>query len=152
MEPTLAREAELGLRGTTALLVGAAAPRADRGAPSQRRLPGRALRAATRVNVGVTIARGRLRGRRPCSTPNEKSAVEIATELSDLYQRAREGTLTPAELSGADVHRDRLGRVRHRDADAADRRPTGGRARRRADPRRAGRPRRRTSSPVRRWC
>ncbi len=100
MEATLAREAELGC-GTTALLVRAVAqalsavPRVN-GAYRDGR-----YELYSRVNIGVTIADEGLYVVPTVFDANEKSAVEIATELADLYVRAREERLTPPDLSGA---------------------------------------------------
>lgn len=100
MEATLAREAELGC-GTTALLVRAAAhaltaiPRVN-GAYRDGR-----YELYSRVNVGVTIADEGLYVIPTVFDADQKTAVEIATELAELFMRARARTLTPAELGGA---------------------------------------------------
>jgi pyruvate dehydrogenase E2 component (dihydrolipoamide acetyltransferase) len=100
MEATLAREAELGC-GTTALLVRAAAhaltaiPRVNGSYRDGR------YELYSRVNVGVTIADEGLYVIPTVFDADQKTAVKIATELAELFMRAREGSLAPAELAGA---------------------------------------------------
>jgi pyruvate dehydrogenase E2 component (dihydrolipoamide acetyltransferase) len=100
MEAALAREAELGC-GTTALLVKAAAqalstvPRVN-GAYRDGR-----YERYSRVNIGVTIADEGLYVIPTVFDADRKDAGEIASELAALHVRAREGSLTPPDLSGA---------------------------------------------------
>jgi pyruvate dehydrogenase E2 component (dihydrolipoamide acetyltransferase) len=100
MEATLAREAELGC-GVVALIVRAvghaltAVPRVN-GAYRDGR-----FEIYERANVGVTMATEESFVVPTVYDANAKSAAQIATELADLYVSAREGTLGPAELSGA---------------------------------------------------
>ncbi len=100
MAATLAREAELGC-GTAALIVRAAGhaltavPRVNGSYRDGR------FEIYERVNIGVTITTEDSYVVPTVFDANEKSAVEIATELAELYLRAREGSLSPAELSGA---------------------------------------------------
>jgi len=100
MAASLAREAELGC-GTTGLLVRAAA----HALTAVRRVNGSyrdgRYELYSRINVGVTIADEGLYVVPTVFDADQKSAIEIATELARLYVRAREGSLTPPELSGA---------------------------------------------------
>jgi len=100
MDACLTREAELGC-GTTALLVRACAvalceiPRANGSYRDGR------IELHSRVNVGVTIAEETLYVVPTIFDADRKSAPEIALDLTALAHRAREGELTPPELSGA---------------------------------------------------
>ena len=100
MEASLVREAELGC-GTTALLVRAAA----HALTAVRRVNGSyrdgRYELYSRINIGVTIADEGLYVIPTVFDADEKTAVEIATELAELFIRARAGTLAPADLSGA---------------------------------------------------
>jgi pyruvate dehydrogenase E2 component (dihydrolipoamide acetyltransferase) len=100
MEPTLAREAALGC-GTTALLVSAAA----HALATVRRVNGSYrdghYELYSRINIGVTIADEGIYVVPTVFDADEKSAIEIATELAELFVRAREDQLSAAELSGA---------------------------------------------------
>jgi pyruvate dehydrogenase E2 component (dihydrolipoamide acetyltransferase) len=100
MEAALAREAELGC-GTRALLVRAAA-QALRVVPRVNA----AYRDGhhelySRINIGVTIAEEGLYVSPVVFDADDKSALDISAELAQLASRAREGGLTPAEVSGA---------------------------------------------------
>lgn len=100
MDATLAREAALGC-GTTALVVQAVAralgivPRVN-GAYVDGR-----YELYSRINIAVTIAEGGIYVAPTVFDADRKPAVEIAQELADYFVRAREGTLTPADLAGA---------------------------------------------------
>jgi pyruvate dehydrogenase E2 component (dihydrolipoamide acetyltransferase) len=100
MEAALDREAELGC-GTTALVVRAVAhalgtvPRVN-GAYRDGQ-----YELYSRINIGVTIAEDGVYAIPTVFDADTKSATEIAAELADLQARAREGALSPAELSGA---------------------------------------------------
>jgi pyruvate dehydrogenase E2 component (dihydrolipoamide acetyltransferase) len=100
MTPSLARAAELGC-GTTALLVRAAAhaltavPRVNASYRDGR------YELYARINIGVTIADEGLYVMPTVFDADQKSAIEIATELAELFVRARARSLTPPELTGA---------------------------------------------------
>jgi len=55
----------------------------------------------SRVNVGVTIVEQDVYVTPTIFDADEKTELEIATELAAYYVRAREGELRPAELTGA---------------------------------------------------
>ena len=55
----------------------------------------------SRINVGVTIAEAGIYAVPTLFDADRKSVAEIASELADVAQRARDGQLTPADLSGA---------------------------------------------------
>jgi pyruvate dehydrogenase E2 component (dihydrolipoamide acetyltransferase) len=100
MEASLAREAELGC-GTTALLVRAAA----HALTAVRRVNGSyrdgRYELFSRINIGVTFADEGLYVVPTVFDADQKTAVEIGAELAELFMRARDGTVTPAELAGA---------------------------------------------------
>ena len=100
MEPTLAREASLSC-GTTALLVQAAAYALS----IVRRVNGAYVDGRyelySRINVAVTIADEGVYVAPTVFDADRKDAMEIAAELADYYERARLGTLTPADTTGA---------------------------------------------------
>jgi len=100
MDRGLASEAQLGC-GITALLVRAAAhalglvPRVN-GAYRDGH-----YELYSRINIGVTIAEEGLYAIPTVFDADEKSAVEIAAELTDHRIRALDGELTGADLTGA---------------------------------------------------
>jgi pyruvate dehydrogenase E2 component (dihydrolipoamide acetyltransferase) len=100
MEASLLREAALGC-GMTALLVRAAAhalaavPRVNGSYRDGR------YELYSRINIGVTIPGEGLNVVPTVFDADEKSAAEVAAELADLLVRAREGSLAPADLTGA---------------------------------------------------
>jgi pyruvate dehydrogenase E2 component (dihydrolipoamide acetyltransferase) len=100
MEPTLAREAELGC-GTTALLVTAAAHALAVVSRVNGAYRDGHYELYSRINIGVTIADGDIYVAPTVFDADSKAPVEIASELADYYERASMGTLTPAELGGA---------------------------------------------------
>lgn len=100
MDACLAREARLGC-GTAALLIDAAAT-ALRTVP---RVNGAYRKGHyelhSRINVGVTIVEQDIFVTPTIFDADQKSVSEIAGELTDYYQRAREHELLPTELTGA---------------------------------------------------
>lgn len=100
MDACLEREAEIGC-GTVALLVRAAANALG----TVRRVNGSYrdghYELYSRINIGVTIVEQGIYVTPTVFDADEKSELEIATELAGYYVRAREGELRPSELTGA---------------------------------------------------
>ena len=100
MDRAMQREAELGC-GVAALLIRAAAhalhavPRVN-GAYRDGR-----YELYSRVNIGVTLIEPDVYATPTVFDADEKSELEIATDLAGYYERARTGELRPAELTGA---------------------------------------------------
>jgi pyruvate dehydrogenase E2 component (dihydrolipoamide acetyltransferase) len=100
MDAAMEREAELGC-GVVALLIRAAAnalgtvPRVN-GAYRDGR-----YELYSRVNIGVTIVEQGVYVTPTIFDADEKTELEITSELAGYRQRAREGDLRPAELAGA---------------------------------------------------
>ncbi len=100
MGAALARESALGC-GMVALLVSSVAgalrafPRVNGSYRDGR------YELYSRVNVGVTIVEEGVYTTPTVFDADQKSPVQIATELATLYERAREGELHPSELAGA---------------------------------------------------
>jgi pyruvate dehydrogenase E2 component (dihydrolipoamide acetyltransferase) len=100
MDAATAREAELSC-GVAALLIRAAAhglgavPRVNAAYRDGR------YELYSRVNVGVTIVEQGVYVTPTIFDADEKTELEIASELAGYYGRAREGELRPAELTGA---------------------------------------------------
>jgi pyruvate dehydrogenase E2 component (dihydrolipoamide acetyltransferase) len=100
MEAAVSRAAALGC-GTPALLVHAVAhaltvaPRINAAYRDGR------YELYSRVNVAVTIADADVYVSPVVFDADRKSEAELADELTDLTARARSGSLTPADLSGA---------------------------------------------------
>jgi pyruvate dehydrogenase E2 component (dihydrolipoamide acetyltransferase) len=100
MGAAMEREAQLGC-GVVALLVRAVAdalrtvPRVNGGYRDGR------YELYSRVNIGLTIVEQDVYATPTIFDADEKSALEIASELAGYQIRAREGELRPAELAGA---------------------------------------------------
>jgi pyruvate dehydrogenase E2 component (dihydrolipoamide acetyltransferase) len=100
MDAAMEREAELGC-GVVALLIRAAAdalatvPRVN-GAYRDGH-----YELYSRVNIGVTIVEQGIHVTPTIFDADEKTELEIATELAAYHLRARDGDLRPAELTGA---------------------------------------------------
>lgn len=100
MESAVAREAALGI-GLTALLIHAAA-RALRAVPRlNAAYRDGHLELYSRTNIALRLLEEGIHAAPVLSDAEAKPAEEIARELADLTTRAREGTLSPAEVSGA---------------------------------------------------
>ncbi|HTW12267.1 MAG TPA: 2-oxo acid dehydrogenase subunit E2 [Solirubrobacteraceae bacterium] len=100
MDAALAREAELGC-GTVPLLISAVA----RALQSVRRVNGSyrdgRYELYSRINIGVTMVDEGIYVTPTIFDADQKSELEVATDLADFYVRAREGELLPNELTGA---------------------------------------------------
>ena len=100
MDAALEREAELGC-GTVPLLIRAAANALQ----TVRRVNGSYrdghYELYSRINIGVTIIDQGVYVTPTIFDADEKSEIEIATELAGYYVRARESELRPNELTGA---------------------------------------------------
>lgn len=100
MDAAMERGAQLGC-GAVALLIRTAAealhtvPRVN-GAYRDGR-----YELYSRVNIGVTIVAHGVHVTPTIFDADEKTELELATELAGYYARAREGDLRPAELTGA---------------------------------------------------
>ncbi|MDE3130400.1 MAG: 2-oxo acid dehydrogenase subunit E2 [Acidobacteriota bacterium] len=96
----LAREPELG-RGLAAAVIAAAA----QGLRAVPRLNGSyrdgRYELYARVNVGVTLSGDGLYATPTINDADELTAAVIGDQLEDLYERAREDELHPADLAGA---------------------------------------------------
>lgn len=100
MDAAMEREAELGC-GVVALLIRAAAHALNTVSRVNGSYRDGHYELYSRVNVGVTIVEQGVYVTPTIFDADEKTELEIATELAGYYVRAREGELRPAELTGA---------------------------------------------------
>jgi pyruvate dehydrogenase E2 component (dihydrolipoamide acetyltransferase) len=100
MEAAMDREAELGC-GTVALLIRAAAQALDVVRRVNASYRDGHYEIYSRINIGVTIIEQGVYVTPTIFDADEKTELEIASELAGYYVRAREGELRHAELTGA---------------------------------------------------